>query len=98
MIDNVDINKIISPVSSRAKVKSIHQQHPDKQHKKFNRQLREEDENNREEKRKDRFREIDSVENKAAGMLKIAGDEDENSDTRMDKLNEMQGILLDIIV
>ena len=95
MIDNVDINRMISPVSSRGKVKSMHQQHPDKQHKKnFDRQLLEEDENNREEKRKDRFSEIDSVNNKAA----IAGDGDEDNGTVRDKLNKTQGILLDIIV
>ncbi|MEA3279825.1 MAG: hypothetical protein U9Q38_04430 [Thermodesulfobacteriota bacterium] len=98
MIDNVDINKMISPVSSRGKTKSIHQQHPDKQHKNFNRQLREEDENNREEKRKGRFSEIDGVDNKAPGMQEMSGDGDEDNDTGRDKLNEMQGILLDIIV
>jgi len=94
MIDNVDINRTISPVSSRGKVKSMHQQHPDKQHKNFDRQLLEEDENNREEKRKDGFSEIDSVNNKAA----IAGDGDEDNGTVRDKLNKTQGILLDIIV
>ena len=98
MIDNIDISKMISSVSSRDKIKNIHQQHPDKQHKKFNGQLREEDENNREEKRKDRFSAIDSVDNKAPGMQEMSGDGDEDNDTGRDKLNEMQGILLDIIV
>ncbi len=97
MIDNVDINRMISPVSSRGKVKSIHQQHPDKKRKSFERQLREDDEKNKEEKQKDRLitdSEIDGVANKVA----IAGDGDDDSDTGKDKLNEMQGILLDIIV
>lgn len=97
MIDNVDINKMISPVSSRGKVKSMHQQHPDKQHKNFDRQLLEEDENNRKEKRKDRFSEIDRN-NKASGMHEISGDRDEDNGTVRDKLNKTQGILLDIIV
>jgi len=94
MVENINIQKIISPTSFTSGVKKVDQQDADAQQKRFDKQFEEEDEKN--EKKKQARHEFEST---GIGDSKETGKEPAETDNRQDRNSDnIQGKLIDILV
>ena len=94
MVENINIQKTISPTSFTSGVKKVDRQDADAQQKRFDRQLEEEDEKNK--KKKQARHEFEST---GIGDSKETGKEPAETDNREDlDSDNTQGKLIDILV
>lgn len=94
MVENINIQKTISPTSFTSRVKKVDRQDADAQQKRFDRQLEEEDEKNK--KKKQARHEFEST---GIGDSKETGKEPAETDNRQDRDSDnIQGKLIDILV
>lgn len=94
MVENINIQKTISPTSFMSRVKNVDRQDADAQQKRFDRQLEEEDEKNK--KKKQARHEFEST---GIGDSKETGKEPAETDNRQDRDSDnIQGKLIDILV
>ena len=101
MVEKINMQKIISPTSSASIVKKVNRQDADAEHRHFDRQLQEEDEKNKEDKRSGH-----AFESTGIGDSKKIGKEpaemDNREDWNFDKTKKTgdntQGKLIDIHV
>ena len=96
MVENINIQKIISPGSSAARVKKVNRQDADAEHRGFDRQLEEEEDDEKNKKKKQVTHAVESTE---IGDSKETGKEPAETDNRKDRDSDnTQGKLIDILV
>jgi hypothetical protein len=96
MVENINIQKTISPTSFTSGVKKVDRQDADAQQKRFDRQLEEEDED---EKNKKKKQSEQTVESTGIGDSKETGKEPAETNNREDRNSDnTQRKLIDILV
>ena len=94
MVENINIQKTISPTSFTSGVKKVDRQDADAQQKRFDRQLEEEDEKNKKKKQSKQ-----TVESTGIGDSKETGKEPAETNNREDRNSDnTQRKLIDILV
>ena len=101
MVDNINIPKILSPLSSTAKPRKVSRDQADTQQRPFYRQLKEEEEEDKKNKKSPQDIEIEEIEDvyeRTTESLIIRGTETHRPDKGKEDEDETQGKLIDILV